>query len=72
LHVLYLIVGDAVRTGYRSTERPIVEGLIERGDSYRHPDIQSWQERSCDLMAHPDKFDYTSWCASGFVLADRG
>ncbi len=71
LHLLYLIVGDAVRTGYRSTPRPIVEGFIRRGDEYQHSVIQVWQQRSHSLMKHPDRFDYESWCAGGFVRNDR-
>jgi len=45
LGVLYLMVGDAVRCGFRSRPRPIIEGLIDRGSEYRHPDIKLWQAR---------------------------
>ncbi len=67
LNVLYLMVGDAVRTGYRGTPRPVVEGFVERGTQYAHPDIQLWQERSRNLMANPDSFDYDLWCAGGMA-----
>ena len=62
LHVLYLLVGDAVRSGYRSLARPLLEGIIERGDEYPHRDIALWQVRSRELMRHPERFEYAAWC----------
>lgn len=67
LRVLYLIVGDAVRTGHRSVPEPVVRGFVERGGAYDHPDIRRWQERSRELMADPDRFDYQLWCAGGYA-----
>jgi len=61
------MVGDAVRTGFRSRPRPIIEGIIARGDEYRHPDIRQWQARSRELLKHPDLFTYEKWCAWGFA-----
>jgi hypothetical protein len=71
LHVLYLTVGDAVRSNYHSTARPILEGFIKRGDGYPHKAIQNWQKRSRTLMKYPDQFDYQAWCAGGLVRKDR-
>ncbi|MBW3542472.1 MAG: hypothetical protein KY476_19590 [Planctomycetes bacterium] len=70
LRVLYLIVGDAVRSNYRSIPRPIIEGFIARADDYRHLAIQVWQLRSRDLMKHPDRFEYNAWCAGGLLAND--
>jgi hypothetical protein len=67
LGVLYLMVGDAVRAGFRSRPRPLIEGLIARGDEYPHPDIKQWQERSRQLLKQPELFDYDRWCAGGFA-----
>ena len=67
LGVLYLMVGDAVHSGFRNRPRPIIEGLIEKGDDYPHPDIKRWQERSRQLLKHPELFDYKRWCAGGFA-----
>jgi hypothetical protein len=69
LRVLYLIVGDAVRTGYRTAGRGDIEALLARADAYAHPDIRLWQRRSRDLLAGRVAFDYESWCAGG--LASR-
>jgi len=67
LAILYLITGDAVRSGFRSVKRPIIEGFIARGDDYVHPDIRLWQQRSRELLEHPETFDYQRWCAGGFT-----
>ena len=69
LGVLYLIVGDAVRTEYRSLPRPILEGFIGRGNEYPHPTIQKWQHRTRELMKNPDSFSYDLWCAGGLARA---
>jgi hypothetical protein len=71
LALLYLMVGDAVRADFRTRPKPIIEGLIDLGDEYRHPDIQRWQERSLNLLKHPDLFEYHDWCGGGFARADN-
>lgn len=70
LSILYLIVGDAVRWNYLSTPRLIIEGFIQRGDEYRHPAIEAWQQRSRELLKHPIRFNYDEWCAGGLVRKD--
>ena len=69
LGVLYLIVGDAVRSNFRSRTRPIVEGFIDRGDQYPHSSIELWQRRSRALLRDPSSFDYEAWCAGGLASA---
>lgn len=69
LRVLYLVVGDAVRTGYRTVPEPVVRGFVEQGSRYEHPDIREWQARSRALMADPTRFDYERWCAGGYAGA---
>jgi hypothetical protein len=67
LGVLYLVVGNAVRSGFRTVARPIIEGFIARGDEFAHSDIRLWQQRSKELLQHPEMFDYQYWCAGGFA-----
>lgn len=69
LSVIYLMVGDAVRSKFNVRSRPIIEGFIALGDEYRHPDIQSWQTRSRRLLANPDLFDYADWCGGGLAAS---
>ncbi len=63
LHILYLIVGDAVRGNFRNVPKPVIQGFIERGKGYPHPDIQAWMYRSTDLLKNPSLFNYDDWCA---------
>lgn len=69
LGVLYMFVGDAVRSGFRSRARPIVEGFIGRGDQYSHPSIKLWQSRSRALLRDPSTFEYEAWCSGGLARA---
>jgi hypothetical protein len=69
LQILYLIVGDAVRTGFRTADRSDIEALLTRGAAYSHPDIGRWRQRSTDLLAHPEAFSYDEWCAGGLARA---
>jgi hypothetical protein len=70
LGVLYLIVGDAVRTGFRSRPRPIIEGLIARAREYGHPDVREWGRRSLELLATSTDFDYDLWCGGRLARGD--
>lgn len=67
LSLLYLMMGDAVRTGYNAAPEPAARGLVQRGSGYEHPDIRAWQERSRALMADPSQFEYEAWCAGGLA-----
>jgi hypothetical protein len=69
LSVLYLVVGDAVRSNFRSRARPVVEGFIDRGDQYPHPSIKLWQSRSRALLRDPSSFEYEAWCSGGLARA---
>jgi hypothetical protein len=60
LAVLYLIVGDAVRTSYRAHTRQQVEALLRAAG--RFPVLKLWVERSGGLMERPETFDYEDWC----------
>ena len=67
LDVLYLIVGDAVRSEFAGMPEPVVRGFVERGEAYRHPDVRAWQARSRALMADPGLFNFEQWCAGGYA-----
>ena len=71
LSVLYLMVGDAVRSGFNVAPEQVVREFIERGNDYNHPDIQKWQERSRALLANHDLFDYDLWCSGGYAREDK-
>ena len=67
LGVLYLAVGDAVRSNFGSRPKPVIEGFVDRGDAYPHPDIKLWQSRSRALLRDPSGFDCDAWCAGGLA-----
>ncbi|HEY8993837.1 MAG TPA: hypothetical protein VIM71_04075 [Lacunisphaera sp.] len=70
LGVLYFIVGDAVRTEYRTHSKAHIEGLLKKAEA-RFPKrcIYLWVQRSKYLMVHPESFHYDEWCAG--ILARR-
>ena len=70
LGVLYLIVGDAVRTEYRTHPKARIEDLLGMAEA-RFPKrcIYLWVRRSKDLMTHPESFLYDEWC--GGILGRR-
>jgi hypothetical protein len=71
LEVLYLLVGDAVRTGYGVHREERVEVLLERGLASGDPDLALWAERSRELKAHPEAFSYDAWCRGGLARTPR-
>jgi len=70
LGILYLVVGDAVRSNFCSRPKPVIDGFINRGDEYPHPSIKLWQGRSRALLRDPSTFEYGSWCAGGLSRAN--
>jgi hypothetical protein len=72
LRVLYLLVGDAARTRYRSLPAGTVEALLERGLTAGRPELALWAERSRELMRHPETFGYDAWCGGGLARTPRG
>lgn len=70
LALLYLVVGDAVRSQFRGRSRDAVLDLLERGRAYPHPEIDAWRQRSAELLRHPETFEYYAWCDGG--LAGEG
>jgi hypothetical protein len=67
LELLYLIVGDAVRTGFRERSEGEVLDLLERSRAFKHPDLGAWRHRSRALLRNPETFDYAAWCAGGLA-----
>jgi hypothetical protein len=63
LSLLYLIVGDAVRTQYQTRSREDIERLLSEADrNFPSYWIHLWLKRSRGLIAEPGKFRYDDWC----------
>jgi hypothetical protein len=67
LKVLYLIIGDAVRTNYHTNTQDEISSYLGKAERAQATELNSWLDRSRDLMRHPEKFDYDQWCAGGLV-----
>ena len=67
LGCLYLFVGDAVRTGYKTSSRAEVEGLLGLAEGGACESLHEWVDRSRRLIADPESFDYDLWCAGGYA-----
>lgn len=68
LALLYLIVGDAVRSQYRTRSREDIEGLLAQAEqSCASHWVHLWVKRARALIAGEQPFRYDDWCAG--VLA---
>lgn len=72
LHCLYILVGDTVRILRGSAPLPpSLELLLAQATTSRDAAIDTWRERSRDLIAHPETFDYDFWCRGGFARSEE-
>lgn len=68
LALLYLIVGDAVRTNYRTRSLPDIERLLAFAEQeFKSYWLYLWVQRSRNLLATPQTFRYDDWCAGGLA-----
>ena len=68
LRVLYLIIGDSVRTKSRSLSKDAIAVFLAASvPNCTTPELQLWYNRSVDLLNNPAKFDYSDWCEGGLA-----
>ncbi|TPV54582.1 hypothetical protein FJ444_18955 [Aestuariibacter sp. GS-14] len=65
----YLIVGDAVRTDYKTESKDDVEVFLEKAEKTGNTFLLKFVEHSKDLIQKPSKFDYDQWCDGGLANA---
>jgi hypothetical protein len=70
LSVIYLMVGDAVRSEFRSTSEAMVSGFVQLGANHSDPAIRLWHSRASHLLDHPKEFEYDAWCAGKLARDD--
>ncbi|MBC2606301.1 hypothetical protein [Pelagicoccus albus] len=64
LSLLYLIVGDAVRTDFQTKKKSEIEDLLEVAETeFPKYFIHLWVTRSRELLLNPESFEYDEWCA---------
>jgi hypothetical protein len=67
LGALYILVGDAVRSGYLTTPREELDRLLAIAAARPDPWLSTWVSRSSRLVASPREFDYADWCDGGLA-----
>jgi membrane dipeptidase len=67
LHILYFLVGSAVRSRFQSPRKLEIEILLDKGRGVDHPLVAEWLRKSEELLASPGLFDYELWCAGGLA-----
>ncbi|GAB6098083.1 hypothetical protein JCM14469_43390 [Desulfatiferula olefinivorans] len=60
-HILYVVVGQAVRGRLSSRNTMEIETLLEHSEKFYHPFIKQWKQRSKDILKHTEEFDYDDW-----------
>lgn len=68
--ILYLIVGDAVRTGFQTETEDSIYNLLKLTEKFPKHRFHLFRQRSLDLLQHPENFDYNGWCAGMIVAKD--
>jgi hypothetical protein len=72
LSLLYLIVGDAVRSEFRTKKKEEIETLLDKAQQAAPKHwIYLWIQRSRELLIHPEKFNYDDWCGGVLARADE-
>jgi hypothetical protein len=67
LHILYFVVGSAVRSKYRSVPEPVIRGFMDLAAKAESQRLQSWRVRALHLLKHPEDFQYAAWCGGGLA-----
>jgi len=66
LSVLYLMVGDAVRTTFGVASREDVVRLLDATRAWpEDARLDAFRKRSEELLEHPERFSYDLWCMGG-------
>lgn len=67
VHVLYLMVGDAVRTHFDEIPESAVRGFIDLAAASASPAVLLWRDRALRLMKEREGFNYSAWCGGGLA-----
>jgi hypothetical protein len=70
LSILYLMIGDAVRSGFRVASESSVRGFLKLAENHSNQAVRRWHQRSLRLLKHPNEFDYEAWCGGGIARND--
>ncbi len=70
LRILYLIIGDAVRTEFQTESKEAILEILDATRSFPNDRFSLLRKRAELLIASPDTFNYDDWCAGALVTRD--
>lgn len=70
LSCLYLLVGDAVRSGGITWSLEEAAAWLQRPDDSLPQDVRLFFQRAAHLIDAPQEFDYYLWCDGGHARED--
>ena len=70
LRVLYLLVGDAVRTNFQTQSTGAIKEILAMTEPFPRHRLHLFRKRSRELLDDPSKFNYDDWCAGMLVARD--
>ncbi|MEM9282173.1 MAG: hypothetical protein AAGA96_10120 [Verrucomicrobiota bacterium] len=70
LRLLYLIVGDAVRTGFQTESEETIRDILKATEKIPRHRFHVLRLRSDELLKRPESFAYDDWCAGILVAKD--
>jgi hypothetical protein len=70
LRLLYLIVGDAVSTDFKTESMETIKDILAITERFTKHRFHIFRQRSLGLLNDPTTFDYDDWCAGKLVARD--
>ena len=70
LRILYLIVGDAVRTSFQTESKECIQEILAMTERFPRHRFHLFRHRSIELLENPTTFDYDDWCGGMLVTRD--
>lgn len=70
LSCAYLLVGDAVRTGFHTSSQIEIQKFLDQAEETKNEYLLNLVARSKTLVNNPSSFDYKKWCSGGFAYEE--
>jgi hypothetical protein len=70
LRCLHIVIGDALRTEWRTRSREEIEGLVAQGAPSANAAVRKWAQAARQVLSRPDTFDAEDWIHGGAVPSD--
>ena len=70
LRCLHIVIGDALRTEWRTRSREGTKGLIAQGAASADSAVRRWAPAARRVLSRPDTFNAEDWLHGGAVRSD--